>query len=169
MLPALNVSALVNPPCPSLPLTSPSATAKQWHERIISSWGLFINTVPFTVSLPIPLPLPPPVFSRRPIPLSILCSLPLPSLVLTALRVLLTLAVVIVIAISRMAPSTARRSGIGQVLIIIILVDYLIPIQWSNGQDVTWFVLPAAWWLNLCPEIITTIPRETLTSASHHP
>jgi len=92
-----------------------------------------------------------------------LCSLPFPSPFLTALRVLLTLAIVIVIVIARTAPSTARRSGIRPVLIIIILIDYLIPIQWSNGQEVTWFVLLAAWRLNLCPWIIATVPRETLT------
>jgi len=97
------------------------------------------------VSLPLPLPFPGPV--------------------LTALRVLLTLAIVIVIAIARTAPSTAQPSGIGPVLIIIIFVDYLIPIQWSNGQEVAWLVLPAAWWLNLCPEIIATLPRETLAGA----
>jgi hypothetical protein len=61
-----------------------------------------------------------------------------------------------------MAPSTTRRSGIHQVLIVIILVDYLISIQLSNGQDVTRLVLPAAWWLNPCPDIIAPIPRETL-------
>jgi len=63
------------------------------------------------------------------------------------------------------APSTARRSGIPPVIIVIILVDYLIPIQWSNSQDVAWLVLPAAWRLNLCPEIIATVPREMLTGA----
>jgi hypothetical protein len=45
---------------------------------------------------------------------------------------------------------------------MIILIDYLIPIQWSHGQEVTWLVLPAAWRLNLCFEIIATVPRETL-------
>jgi hypothetical protein len=50
------------------------------------------------------------------------------------------------------------------VLIIIILIDYLILIQWSNGQEVAWLVLLAARRLNLYPEIIATIPRETLTS-----
>jgi len=67
--------------------------------------------------------------------------------------------VIIVIAIASMAPLNARRAGIRPVLIIIILLDYLIPIQWSNGQEVAWFVLPAAWRLNLCPEIIATIAR----------
>jgi len=109
---------------------------------------LFNNTFPFTVSLPLPLPVP--------------CSLPFPGPCLTALRVLSTLAIVIVIAIARTAPSTAQCSGIRPVLIIIILIDYLIPIQWSNGQEVTWLVLLATWWLNLCPEIIATVPREIL-------
>ena len=122
---------------------------------IISPRGLFNNTFPFTVSLPLPLPFPLPV----------LCSLPFPGPFLTALRVLLTLAIVVVIAIARTAPSTARHSGICPVLIIIILVDHLIPIQWSNGEEVAWLVLPAAWWLNLCPEIIATVPRETLAGA----
>jgi hypothetical protein len=44
----------------------------------------------------------------------------------------------------------------------LILVDCLIPNQWSNGQEVTWLVLPAPWWLNSCPEIITTVRGETL-------
>jgi len=130
---------------------------------------VFNNTFPFTVSLPLPLPFPLPVLSRLPFPLPILCSLPFPGPILTALRVLLTLAVVIVIAITRMAPSTARRTGIRPVVIIIIPMDYLIAIQWSNGQEVAWFVPPSAWRLNLCPEIIATIPRETLTGVCNHP
>jgi hypothetical protein len=115
----------------------------------------FNNTFPFTVSLPLPLPFP----------LPIICSLPFPGPFLNAMRVLLTLAIVIVIFIARTALSTARHLRISPVLIIISLVDYLIPIQWSKGQEVTWLVLPAAWRLNLCPEIIATVPRETLTSA----
>jgi len=71
--------------------------------------------------------------------------------------------VVIVIAIARTAPSTALHSGIRRVLIISNLVDYHIPIQWSHGQEVAWFVLPAGWRLHLYPEIIATVPRETLT------
>jgi hypothetical protein len=78
---------------------------------------------------------------------------------------LLTLAIVSVIAIAKPAPSTAEPTGIRPVLIIIILGDYLIPIQWSNRQEVAWLVLPAAWWLNLFPEIIATVPRETLAGA----
>jgi hypothetical protein len=72
---------------------------------------------------------------------------------------------VIVIAITRTTPSATERSRIRPVLISIILVDYPIPIQWSNGQEVAWLVLLAAWWLNLCTEIIATIPRETLAGA----
>jgi len=130
---------------------------------------VFNNTFRFTVSLPLPLPFPLPILSRLPFPLPIVCSLPIPGPFLTALRVLLTLAVVIVIAIARTAPSTTRRTGICPVVIIIILVDYFIPIQWSNCQEVAWFVLPTAWRLNLCPEIIATVPRETLTSAFNLP
>jgi hypothetical protein len=78
------------------------------------------------------------------------------------LLVLLTLAVVIFIGSAGTAPSTARRSGIHPVVIIILLVNYLIPIQLSNGQEVACLVLPAAWPLNLCPGIIATLPRETL-------
>ena len=55
------------------------------------------------------------------------------------------------------------------VLIIIILVDYLIPIQWSDGQEVAWFLPPVGWLLNLCPEIITSVRRETLTGAFNLP
>jgi len=113
------------------------------------------------VSLPLPLPLP--------FPLPVLRSLPFFSPFLTTLRVLLTVAVVIVIAIARTARSTAWRSGIRPVLIIIMLVNHLIPIQWSNGQEVAWLVLPAAGWLNLCPEIIATIPREMLTGVFNLP
>jgi hypothetical protein len=110
---------------------------------------LFNNTFPFTLPLPLPLPFPSPF--------------------LTALRVLLTLAIVIVIAIARAAPSTTRRSGIRPVLITIIVVNYLNAIQWSDGQDIAWLVLPAAWWLNLCPETIATIPRESLACAFNLP
>jgi hypothetical protein len=67
------------------------------------------------------------------------------------------------------AHSTAWHSGICPVVIIIILIDYLIPIQWSNGQGVAWLVLPAAWRLNLCPEIIATVLREMLTGAFNLP
>jgi hypothetical protein len=93
----------------------------------MSTWGLFNNTFPFTVSLPLPLPFLGCLPLRLPLP--ILWTIPNPGRFLTALHVLLTLAAVIVIAIARTAPSTARRSGIGPVVIIIILVDYLIPIQ----------------------------------------
>ena len=44
MLLAVNIPALVSSPCPSLPLTFPSATAKQQHERYHLPWGLFNNT-----------------------------------------------------------------------------------------------------------------------------
>jgi hypothetical protein len=81
------------------------------------------------------------------------------------LRVLLTLAVVIVIAIASTAPSIARRTGICPVLIILILVDNLIPIQGSNSQELTWFVLPTAWGFNLYPETIATVAKNMLTGA----
>jgi hypothetical protein len=136
---------------------------------IISCWGVLNNIFPFTVSIPLPLIFPLPVLSHLLFPLPMLCSLPIPCPFLTALLVLLTLAVVIVISIARTAPSTARRTGICLVVIIIIHVDYLIPIQWSNGQKVTWFVLPTAWQLNLCPEIIATLRRDTLTGAFNLP
>jgi len=164
MLPALNLPTLVSPPCASLCLTFPLQLHSNGTRDIISPWGSFNNTSPFTISLPLPLPLPfpLPVLSCLPFPIPILCSLPLPGPSLTALRVLLTLAVVIVIVITRMALSSARHSGICHVLIIIILVDCLIPIQWSNSQEVVWLVLPAARCLDHCPEIIATIPWETL-------
>jgi hypothetical protein len=128
---------------------------------------VFNNSFPFTVSLPLPLPfigcLP------LPYPLPFLCTLRFPGPCLTALRVVLTFAVVLVSAIARAAPSTARRSRIRPVVIIICFLDYLIPLQWSNGQKVGWLVLPAAWWLNLCAEIIATVPRETLTGVFNLP
>jgi len=68
-----------------------------------------------------------------------------------------------------MASTTARCSGIGPVLIIIILVYYPIPILWSNSKQLTWLVLPAAWWLNLGPEIIGTVARESLAGEFHLP
>jgi len=55
------------------------------------------------------------------------------------------------------------------VLIIHIFVDYLIAIQLLHGQVVAWLVLVAACQLNLCPEVIATVPRETLTSAFNLP
>ena len=153
MLPALIIPALVSPPCTSLPLTFPSATAKQRHE----SYHLPLGFVQQYLSL-YRFPSPSPSLSpSHPL------SLPFPGPFLTALRVLLTHAVVVVIGVARTAPSTTRRSGIRPVLIMIILIDYLIPIQCSNGQEVAWLVLPAAWRLNHCPEIITTLPRESLT------
>jgi len=48
---------------------------------------------------------------------------------------------------------------------IIIFFNHVIPIGWSNGQKVAWLVLPAALWLNLCPEIITTVWTETHAGA----
>jgi hypothetical protein len=116
---------------------------------IISCWGLGNNTLPVTISLPLLLP-----FLRDfplYIPLAILCTLSIPGPFLTALCVLLTLAVVIVIAIARTTPSTAQLAVRCPILnILIIIVDSLIPSQWSNSQDVVCLLLPAAWWLNLC-------------------
>jgi hypothetical protein len=134
---------------------------------IISPWGSFNNSLPVTVSLPftVYLPFTISLLLPLPFPLPVLCSHPCPGPFLTALGALLTLAVVIVIAIATTAPSTAGLSGSHPVVIITILVDYLIPIQWSKGQEVSWCVLPAAWRLNLCLEIIATVPRETLTGA----
>jgi hypothetical protein len=98
-----------------------------------------------------------------------LCSLPFPGPFHTALSVLLTLAFVIVIAIVCTAHSTGRRSRTSAVPIILILVDYLIPMQWSNGQEVAWFVLPSQGRFNFCPEIIATTPREMLTGVFNLP
>jgi len=97
------------------------------------------------------------------------CSVHFPSPFLTTLGVLITVAVIIVIVIARTAPSTARRSGILPVPIVIILSKYLIPIQWSNGQEVAWFILPAAWRLNYCREIIRIVARDTLNGAFNLP
>jgi len=126
---------------------------------------LFNSTIPFTVSLPLPLPFPLPILNLLGFPLPIRCSLPYPCPLFAALHVLLTLIVVIVISISRTAPSTSLRTWIQAVLVALNLVQYLIPIQWSNSQEVGSLVLPAAWWLNICPEIIATMPRETLSDA----
>jgi hypothetical protein len=74
-----------------------------------------------------------------------------------------------VIAIRRTTACSAWRSGIYPVFIIIILIDYLIPIQGSNSQKVAWLVLLAAWWLNHCPENIGSVPRETQPGAFNLP
>jgi len=95
--------------------------------------------------------------------MSILHYLPVPGSILTGLCVLLTVAIVIVNAIAGTACCTTRCSGISPVLIIIALIDYLISIQRSNSQEVSWLVLPAAWQLNLYPMIFATVPREMLT------
>jgi len=171
MLPALNIPTLISPLCPNLPHTFPSATGMQQHEWYHLPSGLFNNTFPFTVSLPLPLPLPftLSILSRCPCPFPIRCSRPFRSPFLTTLGALLTLAIFIVIAIARTAPPTAPLTGICPVLIMIILVDYLMPIQWSNGQEVAWLVQPPAGQLNCSPEIIATLTRETLASTGNLP
>ena len=133
---------------------------------------MFDNTLPVTVSLPhpllflrcppVPLPFPLPSLCSLPFPLPILCSLAFAGPPLTTLRVLLTFTVVIFIRIAMTAPTTARRIGICSRLIVMILVDYLIPIERSNCQEVAWRVLPAARRLNLCPPMIATVPIPTL-------
>ena len=165
---------LLGYPSVSVPLAACSLSTTL---RAVSHWGLFNNTGPCPVPIPVPIfrpllhrfHLPLPFVSRRAIPLPILCSRPLPGPFLTTLRVILTLAFIIVIAIASMAHSTAWCSRIRQGLIIIIFLNDLIPIQWSNGQEVAWFVLPAAWQLNLCPEIIATVPREPVAYPFIHP
>jgi hypothetical protein len=84
---------------------------------IITPWDSFNNSFPFARSLPLPLR----------VPLPVLYSLLVPGPFLSTLRVLLTVAVVIVIAIARMAPSTARPTRICPDVIIMFLVKYLIP------------------------------------------
>jgi len=81
------------------------------------------------------------------------------------MRILPALDIVLVIAIARMACSTTRRTGILPVVIINILVDYLISAQWSQSEEVTWFVNPAAWPVNLCPEINAAISTEMITGS----
>jgi hypothetical protein len=74
--------------------------------------------------------------------------------------------VVIGIANTLKAPSTARCSGISSsVIIIIVLLDYVIPILWSNGLGVARFVLQAASCLNLCAAIIPTLPTEMVNGS----
>jgi len=171
MLLALNKPTLVSHQCSSLPHTVRSATVKQLHERYHLSRSVLHNTFPFTdlLRLPLPLPFPLSVVSRLHFPFPILCSLLFPGHFLPSLHVILTIAFVIVIAITRMGPPTARRSWIYRGLIIHILINYHIPIQLSNGQEVAWLVLPGAWWLYLGPEIIATVPREPFTSAFNIP
>jgi hypothetical protein len=111
------------------------------------------------VSLPLPLP----------VPLRVSFSLPFPSPFLTALQVIHTVCIVILIGIARPPPFTARRTVICPIVTIIILVGYRIQLQWSNGQDVAWVVHPAAWQLNHCTGIIATLPREMLTSVFNPP
>jgi hypothetical protein len=68
-----------------------------------------------------------------------------------------------------MAPSLTRGCGIRTVVNIIILIEYIIPIKWSHGQEDALFVLTAAWKPNNCPENIDTVPREMLTGAFNLP
>jgi hypothetical protein len=131
----------------------------------IFRWGSFNSTFPFTVFLPFTVSL----LLALAFSLSLHSSLPFPGPFVTTLRVIPTLAVVIIIAIATTAPSTTRRSRIHPVVFIIILVDYIIPIQLSNSKQVAWFVLTTAWQLNIYPEIIATIPRETLTGGFNLP
>jgi hypothetical protein len=95
------------------------------------------------------------------------CSVPFSGIILTTLFVLFTLAGGIVVAITWEAPSTARRSGIHPVVIIIIGVYYPIPFQWSDGEEVAWFEYPAAWRLNYFPEIIDRVPTKMLAAESN--
>jgi hypothetical protein len=132
---------------------------------IISSLGLFNDPFRFTISLPVPILL----CLHLSFPLPILCTLLFPDSFVTALCLLLNLTVTIFIPIARTAPATDGRSGFRAVVIILILVKYLIPIQWANVQEVAWLVLPAAWWLNHCPEIIVTVPRKMLPSVFNIP
>jgi len=165
MLQAQKISTLVTPPCPGLPHTFSSATATQWPQR----YHLPLGFVPHYLSL-YHSPSPTPSLPLMPsLPLRILCSLLLPGPCLSNRCVLLTLAIVIIIAITPLAPYTARRSSIHLVPIIIILVEYTITIQRSNGLELGWIVLPAALWLTLCPEIIATVLSEMLAGVFNIP
>jgi hypothetical protein len=126
---------------------------------------MFVSSQPSGSRTHIPLP----VLSCIPFPHHILCSHPFSSLSLTAMGVLLTLAVIIVIAIARTAPSNAQRCRLCPVLIIIMLNNYLIPFQWANGLEVVGHILLPASRLNLCPEIIATVPRRILPGAFNLP
>jgi len=75
MLPALNIPALVSPPCPSLPNTFPSTTAKQWHERYHLPPGVCL-TIPFPLPFPLPFPFPFPFPFFVPFPFPVPSSLP---------------------------------------------------------------------------------------------
>jgi len=112
MLPAINITTLVSLLYRDLPLTLSSATASNSTTDIISPWGLFNITIPFTITLPLPIPLPFPLPIPLAIPLPIVGSLPFPGPFLAALGVLLTLTDVNFIAIARMAPCTALWSWI---------------------------------------------------------
>jgi len=163
MLPALNISALVSLHVRACIIDFLLQLQSISTRNSIPPWGSFNNTFPCTVSLPLSLPflccfpliLPFPL----PFPVAILCSLCFSSAFVTTLRAILSLAVIIDSAIGRMLPSTALGSGISPVFIIIILIDYLIPIQPSNSQDIACLELPAAWWLNLYPRIIATVTK----------
>jgi hypothetical protein len=68
-----------------------------------------------------------------------------------------------------MAPPTTQRAVFCPVLIIFILINYLIPMQLFNAQEVAWLVLSAAWRLNLCRELNGRITRETLSGSFNLP
>jgi len=97
---------------------------------ITSPWGLFKNTFPLTISLPIPFPLP------------ILCTLLLSGAFVTTLGVLCSLAIGIAIAIAMTSHPTTQCIGVCAVLLFIIVVYYHIPIPWSNGEEVICHALP---------------------------
>jgi len=129
---------------------------------IISPWGLFNNTCSFTISILHPI--------HVCIPLPIPCSRLIPGHSLTTTCVLLTLNVVIIIPIARTAPSTTWLSGFRPNLTKIMLINYFIRIQHAHSLEVAGLVQPAAWWLDLRPQIIATIPWDTLSGACnlHH-
>ena len=137
MLLALNIPALVSPLCPIVPLTFASATAKQRHKRYHLPLGFMkqycsLYHFPSLYRFPSPYPA---LSTSRPVFSSLSRSLshrpvcpPHPHHFYWHLH-------------RKSAPSTAQRSGIRPVVIIIILVDYLIPIQHFDGHEVTWFDL----------------------------
>jgi hypothetical protein len=50
-----------------------------------------------------------------------------------------------------------------------MFIQYIIPIQWSNGQALPWHVRVAAGGLDRCPEMVATVPREMLAGAFNLP
>jgi len=159
ILPAINIPTLVSPRCPSLPLTFPSATAKQRHDRYHLPLGLVQHYLSlYRVTSPSPSLSP-----SRPQLRSLSTTHPLfPSLSRS-------------LSHRPACPPNPRRRhchchGQDGSFHRSALWDppsshHHHPHRSFHLNSVVWLVLSAAWRHNHCPEIIATVPREMLAGA----